>query len=137
MLGTFFHLTNQCRRVSSAPSLLPEPICWQRFDAFHSNLLWISSAPQPGLNFSCSCFFCPLLPVDEPGPLQKHLLHVIRANVSHDQGVPLWPPDAPFTGLAHDRSWWTSLLPSRLDFKSLFVQSFFLFFWPFSNPHPF
>ena len=38
MLGIYFHLTNQCRRVSSAANLLPEPIFWLHFDAFQSIL---------------------------------------------------------------------------------------------------
>ena len=94
MLGTYFDPTNQCRRVSSAPSLLPEPIYWQRFDAFHSNLPSISNAPQPGLAptksppsiFRVRVF----LPTSSsrPGPLQKHLLHVFRANVSRGHLMP-------------------------------------------------
>ena len=46
MLGIYFDLTNQCRRVFSAPSLLPEPIFCRRFDVFHSTSFVFFAAPE-------------------------------------------------------------------------------------------
>ena len=70
---------------------------------------------------------CPFLPLDHPGLLQKHLLHIRRADHSHvhyyltfkHQGVPLWPVAAQMTGLAQICSRTLSHLPPCLHFKDL------------------
>ena len=46
-LGTYSHPTNQCRRVVSAPNLLPKTISSQHFHAFPSNLPSSACAAQP------------------------------------------------------------------------------------------
>ena len=48
-LDTCFHLTNQCRRIFSTPSLLPEPIFQRRCDACQSTPPLFSFAAEPQL----------------------------------------------------------------------------------------
>ena len=43
------HPTNHCRKVSSAPNLLPKRIFWPRFGAFQSSLPSSSCATRPEL----------------------------------------------------------------------------------------
>ena len=103
------------------------------------------SSQIPSFNSSYSCFCCPVLPVDCPGLLHKHLLHIFRANLSHvnssvafkNQSVPVRPLHSQISSFTHNPSCWPSHLPPRLNFKDLIHPSFFLFMVPFSNPDSF
>ena len=135
-----FHPTNQCRKVFAAPSLLPEPIFWQRFDAFSPKS---QSRFQPNalLQFFILMLCCPLLPIDCSGLLPKHFLHIFWANISHVnssvafeyQGVLMRPLDTQITGLARHCSCRSAHLHSHLNFSNLYHPSFSLSVIPFSR----
>ena len=77
-------LTNHCRRIFSAPILLPQPVSSSHDGACLSTLRWASfaawlglaPATAPSFNSSHSWLAAQSLPPDHPGFLQKHLFHV-------------------------------------------------------------
>ena len=89
--------------------------------------------------------YCPLLPIEGSGLLQKHFLHIFWANISHVnasvafeyQGVSMRPRFTQITGLTHHRSCRSSHLSPRPDPKDLLQPCFFLFRVPFSRPRLF
>ena len=112
-LDILFHLTNQCRRVSTAPNLLPEPIVWQHFDAFQSNRPSFSFAARP-----------------EPAPVKypPSILH-IHALLPTSSSRLSWPAAAAssshLSGTHTSKKW--SIIPSpsiiKVSRTSLLLQA--------------
>ena len=88
--GICSHLTNQCRKVFSAPSLLPKTASSRHDDACQCILLCLPSqqsqswlTPDTFLQFFLPMLRCPLPQVRRSRLFHEHVLHVFWANVSH------------------------------------------------------
>ena len=153
MLGICIHLTNQCRRVFSAPGLLPEPTSLRHDDACQSTSLFVllrsnasaDSSQIPSLNSSYSCFAAHFFRWVDLACFksifytsfgQTYLMSTFTCLLKN-HGVPLWPFYVQTTGLTQNSTRRSSHLSPRLNLENLHHPRFFLFCVPFANPRPF
>ena len=105
-----------CTQPPSRTNILPTCRCI----SVQSSFVFLRSRARAGSSLML-CY--PTLPVNCPGLLQQHLLHIFRAHTFHVnssiafkyQGLPMRPLGAQISGFAHHRSCWTSHLPPRFD----------------------
>ena len=90
-------------------------------------------------------FDCPFLPMDHPGPFQKHLLCIPAGRplscppppVPLTRGVALWPLAAKITGFARNGPRKSCHLSPRLCFKGVLPPRLLLLPSPSAHPYAF
>ena len=125
-----------CTRLPSTTNFLITLRCFicPLFIDFSSQHSLDRIQPNSLLQHNTLACCCPCIPQENPGLLQMHLLHILRANHPHvnlhllfkQLGVPQSPLDAQVTGLAHYRSCKSSHLSPCLHLKDLLLPRLLL-----------